>query len=292
MTIRRAVATVLAGTASIVAIGAAQKDPPVADVLRAASEYLATYAPKISGVTLEEEYTLLDVSGGRMSTTQRLSSDVVLLNLAGRVLALRDAHAIDNNALREHQPRITALLVKPSAAAWDQAQAYAGETLRYLKDELIARLNDPTLPLQFVAPENQSRVTYKIDGRKRMDGVEVVGLRFQEPRKQDASYIITTRGKAAASGRLWLEPATGRIHQTELSMSSSTENARVSVTFGLDPGLDLWLPKEMTDVYDITDSQGGVSNLGVGGYNSRRSFEGRASYSNPRLTPIQLAVPK
>lgn len=287
MTIRRAVAIILAGAAPLAALAAApaQKDPPVADLLRAGGEYLATYALKISGVTLEEEYTLLDVSGGRMSTAQRLNSDVVLLNLSGRVLALRDAYAIDSNPLKQRQPRITALLVKPTAAAWEQAEAYAGESFRYLQDDLIAKSNDPTLALQFVAPANQARVTYKIDGRKRMDGVEVLGLRFQEPKTQDASYIIATPGKAAASGRLWVDPATGRILRTELSLQSETESARIDVLYGRDPALDLWFPKQMVDLYDIREPTGSNS------YRTR-SFQGRADYSKPRLTPIELTVPK
>jgi hypothetical protein len=124
MTFFRAVATVLVGIAALGAPVAAQKGPVLADVLRAGTEYLAAYAPRISGVSLEEAYTMLDVSGGRVGGTWRLTSDVVLLNLAGKVIALRDPFAIDNNALRPREPRITALLIKPTAAAWEQAQAF------------------------------------------------------------------------------------------------------------------------------------------------------------------------
>ncbi|OFW10175.1 MAG: hypothetical protein A3H96_18105 [Acidobacteria bacterium RIFCSPLOWO2_02_FULL_67_36] len=285
MTTRPTVATVLAGALSIVAPAAAQKDPPVADVVRAAGEYLATYAPKVSGVTLQEEYTLIDVTGGRMSTTQRLNSDLVLLNLTGKIIALRDAYSIDSNALRVRQPRITTLLVRPTAAGWEQAQAYAGETARYLMDTLVVRSNDPTLAVQVADPTNQTRLTYKIDGRKKMDGVDVIGLRFQETKTPDASYIVPTPGKAAASGRLWLEAGTGRIHRTELSLQSDTESARIEVVYGRDSALDLWLPKEMVDLYDIKEQTGSNS------YRTR-SFQGRADYANPRLTPIQLTVPK
>src|SRR3990170_4657046 len=182
MEVIRAIVTVLLVSAAAGAPVAAQKGPAPADVLRVATEYLEEYAPRVSGVTLEEAYTMLDVSGGRVAGTQRLTSDVVLLNLAGEVIALRDAFAIDNNPLREREPRITALLARPTVAAWNRAQAYAAESLRHMQAELIARVNEPTLALLFIAAENQSRVTYKIDGRKRLDGVEVVGLRFEEPK--------------------------------------------------------------------------------------------------------------
>jgi len=292
MTIFRAVAIVLVGIAALGEPVAAQKGPALADVLRAGTEYLAAYAPRISGVSLEEAYTMLDVSGGRVGGTWRLTSDVVLLNLAGKIIALRDPFAIDNNALRPREPRITALLIKPTAATWEQAQAYAAESFHRFQAGLIVTLNDPTLALQFIAPENQSRVSYKIDGRKRLDGVEVVGLRFQEPKTQNPSYILKTRGNAAASGRLWIDAATGRVHQTELSVESSTESARIEVTYARNPTLDLSLPASMTDTYEMTESTGGLQNMGAGGFNSRRSFDCRASYSNPRLTPIELVVPK
>lgn len=292
MEVIRAIVTVLLVSVALGAPVAAQKGPAPADVLRVATEYLEEYAPRVSGVTLEEEYTMLDVSGGRVSGTRRLTSDVVLLNLAGKVIALRDSFAIDNNPLRERVPRITSLLVKPTASAWERAQAYASESFRHMQAELIARVNEPTLALLFLAPENQSRVTFKIDGRKRMDGAEVVGLRFEEPKAKNPSYVIKTHGDAVASGRLWIDPATGRIHQTELSLRSPSESARIAVTYARDPSLDVWLPSAMVDAYEESVATGAVSNMGGGANNVRRSFDCRARYSNPRLTPIVLAVPR
>ncbi|MEW5980775.1 MAG: hypothetical protein AB1806_00225 [Acidobacteriota bacterium] len=270
----------------------AQKAPPVADILRVANEYLASYAPRLSGVSVEEEYTLLDVSGGRVVMTRRINSDVVLLNLAGRVVGLRDPFSVDDNPLRERTPRITSLLAKPSEAAWAQAQAYAGESVRYFEDELILRLNEPTLTLQFVAPENQARVTYKVDGRKKIDGVETIVLKFQETKVKPPDYILDTPGAAVASGKLWVDPATGRIHRTELSMQSDSESAHIIVDYARHAGLDLWLPSSMVGTYEVTERVGpGMSNLGAGTPGiARRAFDCRANYSNPRLTPIDMRV--
>jgi hypothetical protein len=291
----RAVVALLAGVAALGHPVAAQKDPAAADLLRAAADYVATYAARVSGVSLEEDYTLLDVSGGRVVNNRRIASDVVLLNLDGKVVALRDAFSVDSNPLRERTPRITTLLAKPSQAAWDKAQAAVAEAARYFEDDLILRLNDPTLALQFIAPDNQSKMTYKIDGRKRLTGVETVGLRFQEVKRREGDYIIATRGKAAGSGRLWVDPASGRIHRTELAMQSASEFVRVAVDFTRDAALDLWLPGSMVDSYEITEVTGpGMSSAGASSNVARRSFDCRASYTNARLTPIDLtvAVPK
>lgn len=272
----------------------AQKTPPVADVLKAVTDYLASYAPRVSGVSLEEEYTLLEVSGGRVGLTRRITSDVVLLNLAGRILGLRDPFLVDDNALRERTPRVTTLLAKPSEAAWARAQAYAGESARFFLDELILRLNDPTLTLQYVLPDNQARVTYKIDGRKKIAGVDTVVLKFQETKTKPPAYIVDTPGKAVASGKLWIEPATGRVLRTELSMQSDSESAHITVDYAHNAELDLWLPSAMVDTYEATERVGtGMSNMGAGTPGvARRSFDCRASYANARLTPIDLRVAK
>jgi hypothetical protein len=134
-------------------------------------------------------------------------------------------------------------------------------------------------------------VTYKIDGRKRFDGVETVGLRFQEPKTREANSIIPTRGKALGSGRLWVDPASGCIHRTELALKSSSEFARVAVDYAHDQALDLWLPRSMLDAYEITEQTGpGTSRTGASANVAHRSLDCRASYSNPRLTPIDLTV--
>lgn len=290
----RTIVTGLAVIAALVNPVSAQKDPPAADVLRAATEYLATYATKVSGVTLEEAYTMLEVSGGRMANTRRITSDVALVNLDGRVLALRDPFAVDENPIRERTPRITSILAKPTQAAWDKAQEYAVESARYFQADVILRLNDPTIALQFIAPDNQMKVTYKIDGKKKFGGVETVGLRFQEPKSKAADYIVKTQGKAAATGRLWVDPATGRIHRTELTMQSDSEFVRIAVDYARDAALDLWLPSSMVDTYEITERVGtGMSNMGAGSSGiGRLSFDCRASYTNARLTPIDLRVTK
>ena len=59
-------------------IGARQAAAPaLPDLLRLGAAYAATYATKISGVTLEEQLLLVDVSGRIMTAPQRITSDVV-----------------------------------------------------------------------------------------------------------------------------------------------------------------------------------------------------------------------
>ena len=287
----RALAVLVAAVLLPVSVHA-QKAPSVADVVRAAADYLASYTPRISGVTLEEEFTLLEVSGGRLGLSQRIASDFVLLNLNGTVAALRDPFAVDTNPLRERTPRLTTLLQNPTGATWRRAQEHAAESRRDFLDELIVRLAEPELTLQFVAPENQPRVTYKIDGRKKLGDVETVVLRFQEIKTKPPAYILQTPGNAISNGKLWIDPATGRVHRTELSMQSDSESVHVVVEYARDAALDLWLPSSMTGTFDATERVGtGMNTMGAGRPEiGRRSFECRVNYSNARLTPIDLRI--
>jgi hypothetical protein len=292
MTSMTSIRIAIAVTASAVVTPVlAQKGPAVDDVLRAAGEYVTEYTSRASGVTLEEGFTMRDLAGGRVGHTMRISSDLVLLNLKGTLIALRDPFAIDGKPLRERAPRIMSALAEPSQAAWSQAQAHAAEFIRYFQHETVLRVSEPALALRFVAPENQARSTFRLDGRKRFSGVETVGLRFQETKRAEADYVVATQGHALGSGRMWVDPATGRVHQTELWMQSPLEFVRITVDYAREDALDLWLPASAVQTFEISEMVGsGISEMGGGlpGV-ARRSIEVRATYTNPRHTPLDLS---
>lgn len=82
--------------------------------------------------------------------------------------------------------------------------------------DIVLKVNEPTMALQFISSTYQPNFKYKLDGQKKMNEVAVVGVRFEEPSLQDHQYVLNTRSNARATGRLWIDPLTGAIHQTEL----------------------------------------------------------------------------
>jgi hypothetical protein len=289
MNTRIAVCVVL--TAAVVSPGlAAEQQPSVEDLLKAVRAYAASYVTRVSGTVLDERYTLMEVSTGRMQTPNRISSDLVLINLNGTAVSLRDAYAISGAKIREAQPRIPALLAEPTQVKWDQAVALTRESQKYFLAETVVRLNDPLLALRFVAPADPSKFTYSIEGKKKINGVETVGLRFQEIRGEHTKYVLGTRGNAAVSGRFWVDPATGAIHQTDFSADSKIENARVTTTYAPAQGLDFLVPSKTVETYEERAVQGGPSTMGatVTGQGLVK-FEANAAYSNPRYSPIDLS---
>lgn len=280
-----------AAVLALLAITAVQAQKPVLeDLLRAAAAYQAAYAKRVSGTTLEEHYKLIPVHAGRMGTPLNFTSDVVLLNLNGRVIALRDPFLLDNVPLRERTPRITALLVKPSLESWEKAQAYAAEQHFRFMSDLIIRFSEPTVALQFLDTGTQSRVTWKVEGQKKIDGVVVTSLGFKETGDRKTRFILGTRGNGAASGRFLIDPATGAVHKSELWVNSGTEAIVVNVTYTQNAALGLLLPEKTSETYDWREVDDVASGRGVGAYGGRLFFQAAGSYSNARHTPVELVI--
>lgn len=257
-------------------------------LLKLGADYVAAYAPRVSGVILEEHYVLIEIGAGTMMTPRRIASDVVLINLNDEAIALRDAFAIDNRSLRDRAPRINALLETPSGKAWILAQDYARQSQVHFGVAIVVQASEPVLALRFLSAAHQPSLRFRLDGRKKLNGVAVAGVRFEEPRARDAKHLLNTRGNASASGRFWLDPATGAVHQTELWAESKTEVARVSVTYAPDPNLGLLLPTELVGTFEERVLGIGPDAAGSSVYNVRQLIESTATYSNARLVPIDL----
>ena len=266
---------------------AEQNNPSLTSLLERGAAYVAAYAPRVSGVILEEQYMLVEIAG-TMTVPQRIASDVVLINLNGQTIALRDIYAVDTKPVRERTPRINTLLATPTSAGWELAQQYPRQSQHYFRSEIVLHASEVTLPLQFLDDVNQPRLTYRLDGQKKMNGVAVAGIRFQEPTARDKQYMLGTRGNAAVSGRFWLDIATGAIHQTELWLESPTETARIQVSYAPDATLGFVLPKEASATFEERQPGFGATNMGSGAIGGRMRFECTIKYSNARHMPIDL----
>jgi len=276
-------------TIAITPLVAAQKPaaPTVEELQRVGAEYVAAYAPKVSGVVLEELFQLIEVVAQQMQVPQRTLADIVLLNNKGDLLGLRDIFKLDNRALRERTPRIVEALSAPTPGNWVAAQRYAREHAIHLRSNVVLWYSDPTLAFQFIRASNQPRLAYKLEGSKKMNGVQVFGLGFKEREEKGLTYLLGTPDNPTASGRFWIDPATGAIHNTELWIQSEKETGRSQVSFAPDAALSVLLPKEATHTFELREKGTGMS--GAGGASSKVGFECNAKYSNARYTPIDLA---
>lgn len=266
----------------------APQNPTAPDLLKAVGTYLEAYATKISGTTLDELFMLVDMSGGSMQVPQRLSSDFVIVKVdgAGRMVGIRDPYAVDKKNLRPHDPRVIDALTDPSLASWSAVQGYARENAIYLRINGVVWFSDPLLALEFVAAPNQSRMTYKVEGSKKINGVKVYSLGYKETERPDGAYILGTPDHARAAGRVWIDPETGAIHDTELWPESDVEFARVHVTYSMDPKRSVLLPHQLSGTFEEHErSSKGITS----GVNAKATFEANLTYTNPRYVPIDLS---
>ena len=263
--------------------------PSAGDLVTAATTYLKTYAQKVSGVTLEEELMLTENAMATRSTPQRISSTVTLLNVGGEMMAMRDLYAVDKKPLREKESRITRVLAEPTPTTWMAAQQYSREHAIYLRANVVLWFSDPLLVTRCLTAHARTRPTFKVDGSKRMNGVQVYALRFQETDKEPASSILQMPSTPLVSGRFWMEPATGRIHQTEFWSESKVHTVRVQVSYAPHEALGLLLPQSALHNFQTREEGTGMSGIGGGGNASRITFDSSAKYANPSYTPIDLS---
>lgn len=288
--------------ASVLAAGAGlhAQSSSLQGVLARAGEYHTAYVKKMSGVSIQEETQLKNVSGDITRSIVRISADVVLVNVTGQADSLRDIYAIDTRPTRERTPRILQLLgapATPSIKDWQTANTYPGQDAVYFLIDIVVKTNEPTSALQFISAANQPGLKYKLDGRKTLNKVPVVGVRFEEPDARDRKFLLGTRGNARATGRFWIDPVTGAIHQTELWVDSRrertySEHAILSVKYAPHETLGMLLPSEANGQFEEFDASG----LGAtrttgdpdGGAGGRVNIETRSTYSNATYAAIDL----
>lgn len=274
-----AVSVLLAGAASSVAIEA--QKPAAPDVLTAAGDYVARYSVKLSAIAAEEHYVQYDVSSGEVREPRRLTADIVLVGLADGIEGFRDVFAIDTVPLRRRDDRLASLFASVTPSAVEQARTFTRASIdRYVSPNLHG-LDQPALALEFLRKEHHGRSTFKIESVKTTDDARVAVLRFTE---RGTPRLIPSAEGAPATGRAWVEVASGTVRQTEVSLTSRSFTVRATVTYALQPDLGMWLPVRMSQHFFATGpGSNPINHMGAnGGYNARQSFEGEATYSKFR----------
>jgi len=264
----------------------AQKDATtVDDVLKAAGNYLQQYSQKLQAVGAEEEFLQMDTGGNRINHTRRVQSDVVMVGLdKGQVVMFRDAYAIDTKPLHDRSDRLLKLFREPPGpplGPLQYGQRFTEESVTAYASPNLHPMDSPFTAFELLRAGNQIRSTFKLDSIKASGDVRVALLRYKE-NGPDSVVLAST---VPATGRLWIELPSGAIRQTEIIVSNKLLNLRASVTLAADATTGLWLPKELTQLFDISEPGAG----GEGTLNNRQSFETHVKYAKYQQIPIDLS---
>jgi hypothetical protein len=289
---RRSIACGLAGVAAM-SLAAGRLQSPVAldELLNRASSYVGDYERAFSAIVSEERY-VQRLTGSGVNESRHLRSDLILMT-AGESgwLIFRDVYEVDGHAVRDRDDRVLELLLKPPPDAYEQANRIADEGARFNIGPMQRTINTPTVALMFLRRELLPRSEFRIAGRGTEQGVAAVILRFQE---RGQPRIVNTRDNAAARGRFWIDPASGRVLKSELELDSAGMHAFIVVTYAPQPKLDLWVPAIMTERYRTQTTTGNIAprdlrdGAGSGSGVVTLTVEGTATYGNFRRFSVDV----
>ena len=107
----------------------------------------------------------------------------------------------------------------------------------------------------------------------------VVG--YREVPLDGTTFIGTENGDSILTrGRFWIEPASGRVVQSELITGDARieRTGTITVRYRLVPAVNLWLPAQMQETYESTETR-----------HHSPTITGTATYSNYRVLPPAIA---
>ena len=258
----------------------APRDAALDGVVARMSQYVVDYGDRLTSVVAEETYTQevragapnsgISLASGKDTGPKKitLSSDYLLVKIAGLDgwMPFRDVFAVDGQPVRDRQDRLVKLFLEPGSAsvALERATAVWQESARYNIGGIRRTINAPLLPLWFLEPRSLRRFSFAKAGEETLSGTRVWIVEFSEI--EHPTFIKTPAGvDQPAHGRVWVEPANGRIHRTELMASMAT----ITVNYG--PRAEvvgLWLPVTMEERYE----QGPLTIVGKASYSKFRQF--------------------
>jgi hypothetical protein len=260
-------------TVAIAAPAATASEPQsLAAVLARAGAYVADFHRQLSTIVGEERYVQdwKAVQSGRHPVTTELQrrelvSDVVLVKPPGAAawMTFRDVFEVNGNAVRDRDDRLAQLVRRGSPSTDDSVRTILDESSRYNIGDIQRNLNTPVYTLLFLEAANQPRFKWTRTTDRSLATVpresetpgafrvatEIWIVAFDE--KQPGTMTRTTDHKDfPARGRFWIDPDTGRVLMSELSMQNRQIKATIDVSFQSEPLLGLLVPIEMRERYE------------------------------------------
>ena len=248
-------------------------------VLSAGGQYVKTYQQAFSAVVSEELYTqrLVGPVASPGGDRRTLRSDLLLMQVknAGWV-TFRDVLEVDGAKVRDRDGRLVDLILKPPPDAGTQLVRIAEESARFNLGPVSRTLNTPFLALLFLTAEGQSRSRFRLARTVRIDERPAAEIEFAE---QAEPRLILTRDNSRATGRFWINPQSGAVLRSELSITSSGATVRVLVNYKAQERLGLLVPVTMEE----TNVRGEYAP-------SSSRIEAHASYTNFRTFNVDTAT--
>jgi hypothetical protein len=246
------------------------------EVMRRVAGYVDAYGEKASIVVGTERYVQETHGAAKEPREQReLVSDVAIVKVAAERtwLGFRDVLEVNGVRVVDRDDRLASVLIA-SGGRFDEARRLSDESARFNIGSVQRNFNVPTATVFFFGSSNSGR--FKFAART----VEPDGTWQIEFRETDRpTFIRTPEGRSIYSeGMLWVSPSAGVIVRTRLKVEiparsgdrSRSGSGIVDVTFHHVDGIDMWLPRTMTETFESRAD------------GAWQRVEGRATYDNYR----------
>ena len=232
-------------------------DAELSTLLRRAGEYVRNYHESLTTVVAEELYVQRVTHPVEDLQERTLRSEFALVRGAPGEdlwLAIRDVFEVDGKRIAGPS-RLDALLRETRGALRAAALAIANEQAKYNLGDVYRTINVPTLPLEFLLPDRQSRFRFKRAAREAVAELEATTVTYEE--RSHPTIIRTPSNRdVVAKGRLWIDPGGGQVLKTELGTAGPRGlRAVITVTYGFEPRLGLLVPVAMNESYTDRDIQ-------------------------------------
>ncbi len=241
-------------------------------------EYADAYERQYAMLVAEEDYKQSAPKG-----SIRLRSDLLLVRPAPdeEWMSFRDVFEVDGRPVRDREDRLRRLFLEGTPEAVARMRAITDESARYNLGVVGRSVNVPLLPVSFLRPTNRGRFEYRLDGRDEAAGVEVLRIRYTEWARP--TIVGDGRlGDQPVFGSFLVDAITGAIVESRMEARRDDSRAEIVVRYRRDPGLGLWVPAEMKELYSVPDSGSSRWSAVL-----RTATEGRATYSNFRRFQVK-----
>jgi hypothetical protein len=262
-------------------------EPNLKNVLARAATYAADYHQRFKVLVAEEHYVQRvgpdrpPAADARPTGQQErlLKSDYILLHDfagANSWVGVREVLEVDGEPVTTDRDRLRAILEDTSQPLMSRIRALADQQAKYNLGDLYRTINVPTLPLEFLLPDRQSRFRFKHKGSTTVEDRPVWVVSFEE---RDRPTIIRTPqgGDITSSGAFWIDPGNGAVIRSELrtgQVPGRPLTTIILVSYTRNNRFDMLLPDDMNELY----------------LTRRTRIEGHATYSNYRRWEAEVRI--
>jgi hypothetical protein len=171
-------------------------------------------------------------------------------------LGVRSVNVVDGNRVESSAERLKEIVRASPADARKLAEEIAKDNARH-NIGVERTVNVPTLILGWLRGDVRRRLQFSRRRVETIAGIRVLRLDFEEGAERPTLIRSEYTGDLESSGAIWVEPATGRVWQTELRNSTPGASFRMRVRYATDPRLGILVPVKMEENVEGRGAQSG-----------------------------------